>query len=194
MPYKNKNKRKTYGKAWKKQNREKQAGYNKKYKSKVLDFYRELKERSFCELCNEDRISEQHHIFPKNFSIYTGVKNNYSLARIKAEVELCVALCPTHHRLVHQKRLNENERRKYEKVLKERGSPFEYETIDLDPPDLKSALEKLIIDPPKSKSKNKPEFQEIKIIPKKEKKKSKPKIILQGQSYEEDEPVLRRLQ
>jgi hypothetical protein len=129
MPFRDKVKRKAYKKKWAKKNKEKQKEYNKKYKLKILEYYRELKENSFCGLCNETRISEQHHIFPKNFSIYSGIKAGFSLTRIKAEVDLCTPLCPNHHRLVHLCLLNMNERYKYEKILEERGSPFKYETI-----------------------------------------------------------------
>jgi hypothetical protein len=126
MPHKNIKKRRAYKKKWNKENKIKTSASSAKYKLKINDFYHNLKENSFCELCNESRISEFHHIKTKHFSIYSGVKRGFSIRRIKSELENCISVCPNCHRLIHMGKLNRNEQQRYEKILVERGSDFEY--------------------------------------------------------------------
>jgi len=126
MPHKNGKRRKAYKKAWNQKNKSKVKNSSAKYRLKITDFYHNLKENSFCELCNESRISEFHHIKEKHFSIYSAVKRGFSIRRIELELENCISVCPNCHRLIHMGKLNRNEQQRYEKILQERGSDFKY--------------------------------------------------------------------
>ena len=165
MPYKNKAKRRAYKKRWAKKNTEKQKSYNKKYKQKVLDYYRELKETSYCSLCDETDVVEFHQLRDKEFSIYTGVKNGVSLCRLKKEVDKTIVLCRNCHAKVHSGLLNPNSRAKYEKILLDSGVNYTYEPKEVLDRNRENNLENTHNNPPK-KSRVKPKKKKttIKVI------------------------------
>jgi len=126
MPHKSRKRRKEYKKNWVKKNKNKQKSYNQKYRQKIKDFYKEIKENSFCVLCDEADVIDFHHIKDKEFSIYSGVKAGVSVSKLKEELKKTISCCPSCHRKIHLGLLNRNARAKYEKILIEFGVDYRY--------------------------------------------------------------------
>ncbi len=121
MPFKSKNKRKLYLKAWKKRNRKKQREYNAKWRAKLKEWYINYKNSSPCVICGENRTSvlEAHHVFPKEkcFSLFEGIKSGYSIKKLELEARKCIIVCCLCHRLYHTNSLNEEEQKKWDKEI-----------------------------------------------------------------------------
>jgi hypothetical protein len=149
MPHRSKKKRRDYKKKWTQQNKNKQKSYNQKYRQKVRDFYKELKENSFCVLCDESDIVEFHHLRDKEFSIYSGIKAGYSISRIKEELKKTTSVCRNCHAKIHTGRLGRNAREKYEKILIEFGVDYKYLPKEELEKNKEFGLQNIHNDPPK---------------------------------------------
>ena len=109
------------------------------HKKTIIDWYRNFKLHLKCCLCPEKRVVELHHLERKNkeFCIYEGVKNGFSMKRLQEEAQKTIPLCPNHHKLVHLEKLNKKELLKWQICLSVRekkmaqGIPaFNFEEID----------------------------------------------------------------
>lgn len=109
MPYKNKEDRLAYEKAYYKKNKEKIQAYHKKVAverfKRIKSWFNEYKGSLKCEKCDENHISclDFHHKDPnkKDIAISMMVKRRYSEKRIMKEISKCTVLCSNCHRKLH---------------------------------------------------------------------------------------------
>jgi hypothetical protein len=122
MPFKSKNKRKTYAKSWSKKNKAKQKSYNSAWRDKLKIWYFNYKSSSPCIICGESRptVLEAHHVYPKNksFSLHDGIKIGISIRRLEIEASKCITVCATHHRAYHTKSLYPEEQKIWDEKIK----------------------------------------------------------------------------
>lgn len=92
-------------KQWQKNNREKRKEYFKKRYQKMKQFIDDYKLSKGCAICGYKKYAEvlefHHNNRDKEFSI--GGMKNYTLKKIKKEMEKCVLLCANCHRELHIK-------------------------------------------------------------------------------------------
>jgi hypothetical protein len=85
-------------------NKEKYMSKSKAYKQMTRGWVRELKAKSVCERCGENHPAtlDFHHKDPtkKDGSIYK-MAQQWSIARLKKEIEKCIILCSNCHRKHH---------------------------------------------------------------------------------------------
>lgn len=80
---------------------------NDKYQKQVIrlktikKFVYDYLSKKECIICSEKRIPalDFHHLNDKNFNVSDGIKNGYSLDKIKKEIEKCNILCANCHRV-----------------------------------------------------------------------------------------------
>ena len=112
MPFKDPEKNREYQREWARRNKgrfkERIKQYNKKAMRKNLEWIRQIKKNSTCEMCGESRwyCLEFHHKAGKEEryeAISRMVRRRRSRAVIEEELKKCVILCANCHREFHHK-------------------------------------------------------------------------------------------
>lgn len=84
-----------------------------KKQQKILKKYiTEVKEKSKCHICGEDRwwVLDFHHVKNKIMSIPEMARNGCSLDDLKNEIEKCIIVCANCHRDIHHNIQKNNEK------------------------------------------------------------------------------------
>tara|TARA_R100001086_G_scaffold130709_1_gene67722 strand:- start:1092 stop:1343 length:252 start_codon:yes stop_codon:yes gene_type:complete len=76
---------------------------NNKRKLKIRKWFRDLKNKSACEICGESHPSclEFHHLKKKDNIISKMVASGYAIDTIQKEMAKCQIVCANCHRKIH---------------------------------------------------------------------------------------------
>lgn len=105
MARKDPQKNREYQAKWYKKNQQLQKERTAKIKKEKSLWLAEYKKNICCSSCGENHPAcmEFHHIdkTKKSFGLATAANRNYSLERIKEEIQKCKILCSNCHRKLH---------------------------------------------------------------------------------------------
>lgn len=114
MPYKWKDKKKEYQKAyhaeWYAKNKEKAQAKMAERRREIREWFSDYKSTLKCSKCGEDHPAtlDFHHLDEKNELVCILVTDGAAKERILEEIALCEVLCANCHRKVHWETRGEN--------------------------------------------------------------------------------------
>ena len=96
--------KKEYDKQWAKEHCEERTEYKRQWRIKKYKFIDDYKLSKGCSVCGYNKCAvalDFHHDGDKEFGIAKAIADNYSLEKIKIEMEKCDILCSNCHRELH---------------------------------------------------------------------------------------------
>ena len=117
MPYKNKEKRKEAQKQHYLKNKDKFVERRQKRREINRKYIAKIRDESRCERCQEDHPAclDFHHVSNKSLKINRAIQD-FTLEKLKEEIDKCVILCANCHRKHHFE--EENQWSESKKIIK----------------------------------------------------------------------------